>query len=335
VTKFISAVCEYLDNWGRYYENAPPGSLLHNFVRARQDMLQEEVVLPSPQSYRWLKPHQDKGFNEGDAGRLDDEALQRYAEDVRTSTTMYGPSAPETLEVRARFESELSRWQRAAQEAAERKEYNEFEKLSAVAYRYAAISQSFDSTAATLPTEQSPFPGSRDASQSPYRHADTVDRVDSEQIEPNQHSPSHIERRRHRVRKGSKHSTTPRSQQFAFPADGDFSARAQDREPHSATPMPNGGGFRTVGSLSFETTPPSPAAPPNFSDGTFSAPYAYNGGFMGTNPVDVALQQRCAELEADLNHFDSLFERSLILLCNVTGQTKVTLESFPGNCMMH
>lgn len=84
------------------------------------------------------------GGGSGGAGvskGLDEASLSNILDELRASWASLGIEDPRTLELRARFDSTLAQWQLAAQEAAEKDDFAESERISDITYKYAELGQ--------------------------------------------------------------------------------------------------------------------------------------------------------------------------------------------------
>lgn len=150
ISRFLNAVCEFLDKWGRCFESQDPKSSLFTFQKVRSQLLRDGIPLPSPEAYMFLSSSAadraaPSSMSVGGGGRLENEAINKLAEEVRRLSRESGPPDMRTADARARFESELQLWQMAAQEAVEREDYAEYDRLSTVVHHHSQVLQDIDS----------------------------------------------------------------------------------------------------------------------------------------------------------------------------------------------
>lgn len=159
VSRFLAGVSELLDKCGRRYANESSGSSLQTFVKVRSQLQRDGVALPEPLAYQHVAPPGAAASGSPAAAaaapmpsfgapaapragvggeELEESTLERMLSDVHTAARKHGPSDVQTAEARAFCESELSRWQAAAAQAAEAGDFARFERLSTVAHRVAA-----------------------------------------------------------------------------------------------------------------------------------------------------------------------------------------------------
>lgn len=153
VKKVLTALAELIDKWGRYYEDRSPTSRLHLWVEARRELQENKVPLPAnPRDYQYVSinyspaesMHAGTPPSGGLAGGLDEAEIARVAKEAERSAAEYGASSEQALVAKATLESLVTRWQSKAQEAADRDDFVEFERFSAVAFRFAELLKNLD-----------------------------------------------------------------------------------------------------------------------------------------------------------------------------------------------
>lgn len=155
VADFMSAVCELLDKWGRRFKEQDAFRSkpeLEEFNKARRDHILNCVPMPEPENYRFVEPYSVvdlsmSGGSPATAGELDEAVLNALVKEVQNLNARYGALDMRTADARARSESELRRWQDEAQRISESDDmdFAEFQRLSDVAHRNAAILENLPS----------------------------------------------------------------------------------------------------------------------------------------------------------------------------------------------
>lgn len=151
----LTATCELLDKWGRRYEGEDEKSPLYAFTKTRIQLQKDGVTLPSPEAYQFVESAVFGGpggpLAEGSSPPLDEAVLTRMMEEAQQVVREHGPLDVRAADARARSESELQKWQTAAEKSAERNDFAEYERLSAVIHRVTAALQALEENTASAP----------------------------------------------------------------------------------------------------------------------------------------------------------------------------------------
>jgi len=160
VEQTIGAVCELLDKWGRRYEGeTAPG--VQEWPNAMQQLIGLGVAFPLSSDYRFLPrdyvPSElAQGAGKPRVDQLDVAEVDRLIDEVHQMASEFGPQDERTGDARVRAESVVSRWQRAAQEAAEKEDFDEFDRVSQVLFRVQEELGRFDREGAQSPQQPQP-----------------------------------------------------------------------------------------------------------------------------------------------------------------------------------
>lgn len=158
VSQFLAAVCEFLDKWGRHFDGEAPQSTLGSFAKVRRQLQRDGVVLPAPEAYQFLEvpiqvsvPRASGSASAPGApteATLDAATIDRLVEEARQAHEEHGPSDIQTVNAHSRCESELHLWRHAAEEAADRGDFQDFERLSSVSHRASQALRALEAGAA-------------------------------------------------------------------------------------------------------------------------------------------------------------------------------------------